>query len=294
VAGLVALTYGVIEAGEHGWGEPGALVPILAGVALLAVFALWERRLGAFPGGEPLIDPELFRSHAYTWGVILVTVAILAMIGVLFTMPQYFQGVRGTDAMGSGVRLLPLIGGLVLGSLPAARIAARAGAKATVAIGFLVLAGGLMLGASTSLGSGEAFVAAWMAVVGLGMGLVTATATSAALSGLPEARAGVGSAVLQACNKTGGPLGTAILGSVVSSAYLARLDGFPAAARESVFGGVAAAQQAHSGALLLAVRGAFVHGMDVALLVSAAIAVAGAVVSLAFLPSRRAVLAAAQ
>jgi EmrB/QacA subfamily drug resistance transporter len=294
VSGLVALTYGVIEAGSRGWGSRGALVPIVVGVVVLAAFAVWERRLGAMAGGEPLIDPELFRSHAYTWGVILVTVAILAMIGVLFTMPQYFQGVRGTDAMGSGVRLLPLIGGLVLGSLPAARLAARAGAKATVAIGFLVLAGGLMLGASTSLGSREGFVAAWMAVVGLGMGLVTATATSAALSGLPEARAGVGSAVLQACNKTGGPLGTAILGSVVRSAYLARLDGLPAAARESVFGGVAAAQQAHSSALLLAVRGAFVHGMDVALLVSAAIAVAGAVVSLAFLPSRRAVLAAAQ
>jgi len=291
VAGLVALTYGVIEAGEHGWGHLGAVVPILAGVVLLAAFALWERRLGALPGGEPLIDPELFRSHAYTWGVILATVAILAMIGVLFTMPQYFQGVRGTDAMGSGVRLLPLIGGLVLGALPAARLAARAGAKATVAIGFLILAAGLSLGATTDLGSGEGFVAAWMVVVGLGMGLTTATATSAALSELPEERAGVGSAVLQACNKTGGPLGTAILGSVLSSAYLARLDGFPATARESVFAGVATA---HSAAQLVAVRGAFVHGMDVALLVSAGIAVAGALSTLAFLQTRSPVVAAAQ
>jgi len=294
VAGLVALTFGAIEAGEHGWGEPGALVAILAGVALLGAFALWERRLGGLPGGEPLIDPELFRSHAYTWGVILATVAILAMIGVLFTMPQYFQGVRGTDAMGSGVRLLPLIGGLVLGALPAAQLAARAGAKATVAIGFLVLAAGLLVGAATDLQSSKGFVAAWMVVVGLGMGLTTATATSAALSGLPEARAGVGSAVLQACSKTGGPLGTAILGSVLSSAYLARLDGFPAAARESVFGGVAAAERTHSGALLVAVRGAFVHGMDVALLVSAGIAVAGALATVAFLQTRSPVVAAAQ
>ncbi len=296
VAGLLALTYGVIEAGEHGWGDAGAVVPIAAGAALLAAFVAWERRLGARPGGEPLIDPELFRSHAYTWGVILVTVAILAMIGVLFTMPQYFQGVRGTDAMGSGVRLLPLIGGLVLGALPADRMAAAIGAKATVALGFLILAGGLLLGATTDLRSGEGFVAAWMAVVGLGMGLTMATATSAALSELPEERSGIGSAVLQACNKTGGPLGTAILGSVVSSAYLARLDvrGVPAAARESVFGGVAVAQQAHSSALLVAVRGAFVHGMDTALLVSAAIAVAGAIATLAFLRTRKAGVAGAQ
>jgi len=286
---LVWLTYGVISAGEHGWGSFGALAPIAAGVALLAGFAVWERRVP-----EPLIDPELFRSHAYTWGVILVTVAILAMIGVLFTMPQYFQGVRGVDAMGSGIRLLPLIAGLVLGSLPAARLAARVGAKATVAIGFSVLACGLLLGATTSLRSGEGFVASWMAVVGVGMGLVTATATAAALSELPEERSGVGSAVLQACNKTGGPLGTAILGSVLSSAYLSRLDGVPAEVRESVFGGVAVARHEHSLALLVAVRGAFVHGMDVALLVSAAIAVAGAVACVAFLPSRRAVLATAR
>jgi hypothetical protein len=159
-----------------------------------------------------------------------------------------------------------------------------------VAIGFLVLAGGLLLGATTRLGSSEGFVALWMAVTGVGMGLTTATATSAALSELPEERSGVGSAVLQACNKTGGPLGTAILGSVLSSAYLARLHGVPAAARESVFGGVAAAQSA---AQIVTVRGAFVHGMNAALLVSAAIALAGAVVALAFLPARRAVLAAA-
>jgi EmrB/QacA subfamily drug resistance transporter len=296
VAGLLALTYGVIAAGEHGWGHAGAVLPIAAGVALLAAFAAWERRLGTRPGGEPLIDPALFSSHGYTWGVILATVAILAMIGVLFTLPQYFQGVRGTDAMGSGVRLLPLIGGLVLGALPADRLAVRAGAKATVALGFLILAGGLAVGATTDLRSGEGFVAAWMAVVGLGMGLTTATATAAALSELPEERSGVGSAVLQACNKTGGPLGTAILGSVLSSAYLSRLDvaGLPAAARESVFGGVAAAERAHSGALLVAVRGAFVHGMDAALLVSAAIAAAGALATLAFLRTRRAVVGAAQ
>ena len=296
VTGLLALTYGVIEAGEHGWGDIGAVVPIAAGLVLLAAFVAWERRLGARPGGEPLIDPELFHSQAYTWGVILVTVAILAMIGVLFTLPQYFQGVLGTDAMGSGVRLLPLIGGLVLGALPADRLAARTGAKATVTLGFLILAGGLALGATTDLRSGEGFVAAWLAVVGLGMGLTMATATSAALSELPEERSGVGSAVLQACNKTGGPLGTAILGSVLSSAYLARLDisGVPAAARESVFAGVAVAQQAHSSALVVAVRGAFVHGMDMALLVSAAIAVAGALATLAFLPSRRAAVAAAR
>jgi hypothetical protein len=92
--------------------------------------------------------------------------------------------------------------------------------------------------------------------------------------------------VLQAVNKTGGPFGIAILGSVLSAGYLARLDlsGLPpaaaAAVRQSIFGGVAVAQKIHSASLLASVQTAFAHGMDMALLVSAGIALAGVVLTL--------------
>lgn len=293
-AGLVTITYGVIEAGRNGWGGGGAIVPMLSGLALLAGFVFWEGRLGSRPGGEPLVDVGLFRSRSFTWGVILAAVGIVAMIGVLFTMPQYFQGVLGTTAMGSGWRLLPLIGGLVAGAVPADRIAARIGAKFTVALGFAGLATGLILGAATGVGSGNGFVAGWMALVGAGMGLAMATAASVALSELSAERSGVGSAVMQAVQKVGAPFGAAILGSVLASSYLARLHlaGLPeaaaAAVRGSVFGGVAAAERIGSVALLGSVRAAFVHGMDVALLVSACIAASGMVLALAFLPGRSA------
>ncbi|HYB28252.1 MAG TPA: MFS transporter [Solirubrobacteraceae bacterium] len=290
VAGLVGVTYGLIEAGQHGWGDAVALGAIVAGLALLAGFFGWERRLNARPDGEPLIDVALFRSRAYTWGVILIAVAVLAMMGVLFTMPQYFQGVVGTDAMGSGVRLLPLVGGLVIGAIPADRVARRLGAKLTVCAGFVALAAGLALGSGTKVGSSEGFVAAWMALVGAGMGLALATASSAALSELSEERSGIGSAVLQAVNKTGGPLGTAILGSILSAGYLTGLHvaGLPPAvagtAKQSIFGAVAVAARLGSPSLLDSARVAFVHGMDRSLMVSAGIAAAGAVLSLLFLP----------
>jgi hypothetical protein len=121
-----------------------------------------------------------------------------------------------------------------------------------------------------------------------------ATAMSAALVELSADKSGVGSAVLQAVNKTGGPLGIAILGSVLSAGYLARLHlaGLPRAAaatvRQSVFGGVAVAQKIHSAALLASVQTAFVHGMDLALVVSAGIAVAGVVLTVIFLPASNA------
>ena len=292
-AGLVGVTYGLIEAGQNGWGAPSALVPIFAGIVVLVEFFLWERWLG-LRGGQPLVDLALFRSAPFTWGVILAATAGLAMIGVIFTMPQFFQGVLGTDAMGSGLRLLPLIGGLVVGAVPADRIARIVGAKITVALGFVLLAAGLLLGATTSVESGEGFIAVWMALVGAGMGLAMATSASAALSELSQERSGVGSAVMQALQKVGGPFGAAILGSVLSSVYQGQLNlaGFPAAlanvVKESLFGGLAVAQQLGSVALLASVRAAFVQGMDVSLVVAAGIAVVGFVLTLVFLPTRAA------
>ena len=229
------------------------------GVAVLVGFFRWERRLSHKPGGQPLLDLALFRSRSYTWGVILSSIAIFAMFGVLFTMPQYFQGVLGTSPMGSGLRLLPMIGGLVVAAVPADRIVRLVGAKVAVALGFAALGAGLLVGTRTGVGSGGLFIAAWTAAVGFGMGLALATSMSAALSKMSAERAGVGAAALQAINKLGGPLGTAILGSVLSATYLARLaiTGLPAAAataaRQSIFGAVAVAHQIHSPALLASV-----------------------------------------
>ncbi|MGO9790906.1 MAG: DHA2 family efflux MFS transporter permease subunit [Solirubrobacteraceae bacterium] len=295
ILGLGALIYGLIQAGQHGRSNTGAVLEIVCGVAVLVGFFVWERRLTHKPGGQPVLDLALFRLRSYTWGVILSAVVIFAMFGVLFTLPQYFQGVLGTSPMGSGMRLLPMIGGLVLAAVPADRIARLVGAKIAVAVGFAILAAGLLIGARTSVGFSGVFIAAWTALVGFGMGLALATSMSAALSELTAERSGVGSAALQAINKLGGPLGTAVLGSVLSTAYLARLvtAGLPAAAataaRQSVFGAVAIADKIHSPALLASAHTAFVHGMDLALVVSGAIALVGVALTVVFLPQVNAV-----
>jgi EmrB/QacA subfamily drug resistance transporter len=288
--GLVILTYGLIKAGQDDWSNVYAITMMICGVAVLIGFFAWERRLTRRPGGQPLLDLTLFDSASFTWGVILAALPILALLGVLFTMPQYFQGVLGTNAMGSGLRLLPLVAGLLVGAVPAARVAQWVGAKVAVATGFVLLALGLFLGSTMSVGSSALFVAVWMAVAGLGTGLAMATSMSAALVELSEEKSGVGSGVMQAVNKTGAPLGIAILGSVLSAGYLARLDlvGLPAAVaatvRQSIFGGVAVAHRLRSPGLLASVQGAFVHGMDLALLVSAGIALTGVVLTILFLP----------
>ena len=286
-AGLATLMYGVIEAGQNGWGSPGAVGAMLAGAAVLAGFALWERRVR-----DPLVDLRLFRSPGFTWGIVLATLVSFAMFGVLFATPLYFQDVLGLSAFGNGLRQLPLIGGLLIGAIVGTRMTTRTGAKATVALGFVLLAAGLFLGATTGLGNGGGFAMAWLAIAGAGIGFVMPAAMNAALGALSPEHAGVGSGLIQALRMVGGSFGAAILGSVLNSTYQGRLSlgGLPAQVaaivRDSVAAGVAVAHQLGSAALLESVRSAFVHGMDVALLVCGGVAVVGVALTLAFLPDR--------
>ena len=288
-AGLVAVTYGLVDAGEHGWTDPTALIVMIVGATVLPGFIGWERRLAA-RGGRPLIAPALFGHASFTWGAALGGVAGLGMVGLLFVMPQYFQAIQGADTLASGLRLLPLVGGLIVGALPAGRLVRTIGARLAVTAGFVLIGAGSCLGAATRVGSSELFVALWMAVLCAGTGLTLTAATAAALSHLDKQTSGIGSAVVQAFQKTSAPLGTAIMGSVLAAAYTAwlPLPGLPAAAagaiHQSVYSGVMIAGQLRSAALAEQVRAAFVHGLSISLLASTGIALAGVVLTLVFLP----------
>lgn len=292
--GPAVLTYGFIQAGQNGWGNPTALIAIGLGLLVLAGFVAWELAVQRRGTGVPLVDLGLFRSRRFTWGTVLAAVGIFAMFGVLFAGPQYFQAVLGADAMGSGVRLLPLIAGIAVGAGFADRLATRVGAKVTVTLGFVVLAIALFVGTRTDVHSPDGFIAAWTAACGVGMGMALATTASAALGELNGDRAGVGSALMQTVQKAGAPLAVAVLGSVLNTGYQNRLPvtGLPGPVaetmRHSVFGGLAVARQLRSPVLLRAVQEAFAHGMSLMLLVSALLAVAGAILSIGFMPGRSA------
>jgi EmrB/QacA subfamily drug resistance transporter len=294
--GLVVLTYGLIDAGQRGWSDGLAVACMAAGVIILGGFVLIQRRM-ARTGRAPLVDPALFADRSYTWGVLLAAIAVLAMIGMLFALPQYFQGVLGVSPTGSGVRLIPMIIGIAGAAVPADRLAARLGRRVVVGAGFAILAAGLAIGSVTTPGSSGWFVAGWTLLAGAGVGLAVATATSAALSALSEDRGGVGAAVLQAINKTGGPFGAAVLGSVLSAGYVAHLASSPVVAalpagqadtvRGGLFGAVEVAARIGSDELLRVAREGFTAGMGVALLVSAGVAVAGAALAATFMPAGR-------
>jgi MFS transporter, DHA2 family, multidrug resistance protein len=282
--GLALLTYGVINAGERGSSDSAALVEMVGGGLALTAFVLWERRVAA-----PLVDLRLFQARAFTWGAILSSFVSFAMFGLLFAAPLYFQVVRGTDAQGSGIRLLPLIAGLLVGGALADRLAARAGPSRIAALGFLLFAGGLAFGATTSVATGDVQAVAWIALSGLGLGLVLPTTIDAALGAVSQDNSGVASGVLQALRMVGGALGAAILGALINATYRDQLEhavspALARSARESAVTGVEAANAAHSTPLLDAVREAFVGGMSLTLWVSAALIAAGGLLALVLRP----------
>jgi DHA2 family multidrug resistance protein-like MFS transporter len=307
--GLMLVTYGLIKAGENGWADPAAVATMLAGAGVLAGFVAWERR-----GSHALVDLGLFSSRGFLWGTILATLVSFALFGLVFAMPLYFRDVRGYDALAAGVRMLPMLGGLLVGLVLGQRLASaghravsahrrelntrqseRVGRTAAlplntrvlVAVGFLVMGVALAAGTRTTAATGSGFTAAWFAVTGLGLGIAMPVAMNAALGALSAARSGSGSALLTAMRQVGGTIGVAVLGTVLTTVYQGGMPaGITAFARSSVTAGVAVAQRAGSAALLADVRGAFVHGLDIMLWVCAAIAFASAVLGLAFLSGR--------
>jgi DHA2 family multidrug resistance protein-like MFS transporter len=291
--GLVALTYGVISAGEHGWGDPNAVAFMAAGALVLVGFVGWERSVARSGTRQPLVDLRLFGSRRFTWGTILSTLLSFSLIGLLFAVPLYFRAVLGYDAMGAGLRLLPLIGGLILGLGVGDRVSMKAGPKVTVTIGFAVTAAGLIAAAFTGPDDGTRFAATWLTIAGAGTGMALPPAMNAALGRLTGERSGVGSALIAAVRQVGGTFGVAVLGSVLNSAYRSELHlaGLPSqaadAVRDNVAAGVAVAHQLGSAGLLAMVESAFIHGMDVLLACSGGIAAGAAVLALTFLPGRQ-------
>ncbi|TQF66292.1 MFS transporter [Rhodococcus spelaei] len=285
--GLLALTYGFIAAGDGGWGDPTTLASLSAGIVALVAFVLRQRRTP-----YPLIDLALFRSREFTWGATLSTAVSFVMFGLFFSLPQLFQSVQGSDAFGTGLKLLPLIGGLVIGTRLGAALGVRLGAGAVIGLGFVVIGGSALFATFTTAATGYPVVACWLTAAGIGLGLVMPVAMAAAVGALSAERSGSGSALIQALRQAGGTIGVAVLGTVLASTYRAHLDTGPLPpaladrARDGVAAAAAIAQQSGTPALARVAGESFVAGMSAVLWVTVAVSAACAVAAAIALPLR--------
>ncbi|MDX8047249.1 MFS transporter [Gracilibacillus sp. S3-1-1] len=284
--GLFCVSYGTIEAGARGWDNSLTLLTLITGFFLVGLFALWQ-----YKTRYPLIDMTIFRTPVFRWSMVLSILVNILLFGMLFIIPLYYQVVIKTDAFGSGLRLLFLVAGLVIGGILTEISVAKFGEKKIIVSGFFLIALATIVGANTTIDSTEWFVGTWLAVFGLGMGLAMPTVMNLALGALLSKQSGIGSSVIQTGRQVGGALGVAIFGSILNSGYRSnlQLEQFPNEVRgvvqESVAAGAVVVENLTIPELLDNLYQSFIMGMNNVLWICFAIAIFGIMVSFIFLPA---------
>ena len=295
-AGMAALVLGIIQGPNWGWGSGATVATIAGGLAILAIFVNVERGMD-----HPMLDISLFRNLRFTAASGSITTGFFTLAGFTFLITQYFQFIRGYSAFETGLRILPVAMSIAVAAVVGTRLAVKIGNKAVVATGLAMFGLALWWISTVSASSPYIVLVGQMIMGGGGLGLITAPATEAIMGAVSVEKAGVGSAVNDATRLFGAALGVAVIGSIASSLYRSQLGadlppGLPQdaieAARSSVGGALVAAQslpQADSGlanSLSAAATGAFLHSLEGSLRVAGSVALAGAVLAAAFLPSR--------
>ncbi|MGC4854011.1 MFS transporter [Micromonospora sp. DT4] len=291
VVGLVALSFGIIDGGEHGFDRPVAWGSILVGLAVLAWFVRHELR-----SDHPSLDVRLFKVPRFAAPVAIVGLVFFAAMGVMFFSSFYLQLVRDYSPLQTGLLFLPFAGAQLVFAPRSAAMVRRYGGRAVAAVGLgltvVTLAAFAFIDASTPIW----IVLLVFFVQGAGMANIMPPATESIMSALPREKAGVGSAVSNTIRQVAGALGVAVLGSVLSAVYRSEvgdaLTGLPAqaqdAANESISGAYAAAGRLGPAAptLISAANDAFVTAMHWAAALSAIVAALGMLVVLRWMPGR--------
>jgi EmrB/QacA subfamily drug resistance transporter len=293
LAGLVALTYGLIEAPGRGWTSLATLGILGSAVLLLGAFTAWELRRD-----DPMVPLQVFRNGRFSAASASVTLVFFSLFGALFLLTQILQFVLGYTPLEAGLSALPFAVTVGITSPIAAILSKKRGsAKLPVATGLGLMAAGLAVMAASTVGSGLGHYILATVLMAAGMGFAMAPATDSIMGALPADQAGVGSAVNDTTREIGGVLGVAVLGSVASSTYAHQVAGGVSAlpheagdtARSSLAGALSVAQQigGPSGSHVAdAAREAFIHGVSKGLLVAIVAAAAGALLALRYLPAR--------
>ena len=293
--GLASLLFGIIEGPSKGWTDALVVGAFGLAVVTLTAFLLWELRTT-----HPMLDLSVFRNPRFSAGSGTITIVFFAMFGSMLLMTQYWQLVHGYSPLEAGIRLVPYAATMMVVAPLSARVVERLGTKRVVLIGLTLVIAGLLLLSTIAADSPYPVVISYFMVMAAGMGMTMAPATEAVMGSLPRAKAGVGSAINDTTRQVGGALGVAVIGTVVSSVYSARIVDLGAvfglgpaqlAQAESSLGGaqnLAAGLGDQAGAFAAAAGDGFVDALSVGLRL-AAVAVAGAVViAWRFLPSHAA------
>jgi EmrB/QacA subfamily drug resistance transporter len=292
IAALTTLVYGVIEAPEMGWTSPTILGCFGGFLLLAAAFVRWELRTA-----HPMLNLGFFRNPRFSIASGGISLAFFSLFGSIFALTQFLQDAKGYSALEAGAAMTPLALGLVIGAVSGIKLNAKLGTARVVAAGLLGLAALLACSLFWSVDMPYWPIGLWFFAIAMSMGWIMGPATDSVMGAVPAAKSGVASAMNDVTRQVAGALGTAVIGSLITSLYASRIGDSVAAlpeqarvaAEDSIGQANAVATQlpAEQGANLAAdAAEAFTHALSIGFTVAGAAALIAAVVVRRWLPDR--------
>jgi EmrB/QacA subfamily drug resistance transporter len=217
--GLALVIYGLAETNSAGgFGSSRVLVPLIAGLVLIAAF-VWH----ALRARDPLIDLRLFKDRTFTTSSVTLVLVAISVFGSFLLLPLYYQAVRGESALQSGLLLAPQGFGAMLAMPIAGQLADRTGPGRIVPFGLVAVA--LSVLGLTTVGAHTSYV--WLSldlsVFGLGMGFTMMPVFTGAMQSIRGPAVARASTTLNILQQTGASIGTAVLSVLLASALSSKL-----------------------------------------------------------------------
>ena len=210
--GLALIVFGLSEVESHGGiGAPIALGPIVVGIALVALFARH-----AWHAERPLIDVRLFVQRCFRPAALSITLAGAALFGSILVLALYYQVARGETPLDTGLLLAPQGLGAAFVMPLAGRLTDRVGGGHVAVVGFALLTLGTLPLAFVGADTSYALLTGALVVRGIGLGCAMMPTMAAAFAQLEPPQVPRATATLNALQRTGGSIGTALLAVVLT------------------------------------------------------------------------------
>lgn len=271
IVGMTALVWTIIAVPQRGWTDGATVAAAAVTVAALCGFVIRELRTDS-----PMVPLHLFGNRTFTGSSFSLVLVTFANGGLVLVLTQYLQFVLGYSPMRTALAFTPMAVAVLAFNALGASVVGKLGPKPVTVAGLVVVAGGFGVLATLNAGTGFWLPALAMALLGAGAGLAMPAAIGALMSAVPAEHAGVGSALNDTIQQTGGALGVAVLGAILAGTYSGAMpDRAPASARESIAGALGLGDPHLAGLA----RDAFSSGMQAAFAVGAVSAVVAALVA---------------
>lgn len=213
-AAIASLTWGLIEAGNRGWGDSVILLALGAAAVIGIVFIYIESRME-----RPMVPLSFFKSGSFTGANLDSFMISFAIAGVAFFMTLYQQNIHNFSAVKTGLALLPMVIVTMIMSPITGSAINRIGPRRMITFGMVVTGIGVFLFRRSDVDASYLDIVPAFVIMGFGMSFIWAPMTTAVLNSVPSDKSGIASAINGAIREIGTAFGIALLGTMANTTY---------------------------------------------------------------------------